>query len=174
MGYIFNYWKGIIDYKGRTTRKEFWIGYFGTQAVVVLAFSALSGLCEFENFSFSSVFLLLFVYGSILIHIPGVCRRLRDAGFSMWVLLLIIIPAGFFVLFILLCMPTEKKKIRKTYDKNVVRPVIRCSICTGEQVAGFKNRTTGEFTDIMIIRSDRDLEAFIQLYQIEEEIPKEY
>lgn len=173
MGYIINYWKGIIDYKGKATRKEFWIGYFGTQAVVFVVFAVLGRLCGSGNTIFSAIFPLLFVYGSMLIHIPAMCRRFRDAGLSMWVFLLIIIPVGIFILLIMLCLPTEKK-IKKTYDRNTLRPVLRCSICTGEQVAGFKNRTTVEFTDIMIIRSERDLEAFIQLYQIKEEISKEY
>lgn len=38
-----------------------------------------------------------------------------------------------------------------TYDKEKQKPVIRCSICTGEQVAGFKDIRTGKFTDIMLI-----------------------
>ena len=33
-----------------------------------------------------------------------------------------------------------RKKVKKqTYDKENLRPVIRSSICTGEQVAGFRN-----------------------------------
>ena len=28
---------------------------------------------------------------------------------------------------------------KKTYDKENLCPVLKCSICTGEQVAGFKN-----------------------------------
>ena len=28
---------------------------------------------------------------------------------------------------------------KKEYDRENLRPLLRCSICTGEQVAGFKN-----------------------------------
>lgn len=67
-----------------------------------------------------------------------------------------------------------KKKIEKrTYDKERQRPTIRCSICTGEQVAGFKDIHTGKFTEIMMIRNPQDLEKFKKLYDIEE-IVKEY
>lgn len=33
----------------------------------------------------------------------------------------------------------HKKTEKKEYDKERLIPVIRCSICTGEQVAGFKD-----------------------------------
>ncbi|RGI35659.1 aspartate dehydrogenase [Coprococcus eutactus] len=45
--------------------------------------------------------------------------------------------------------------------------VIRCSICTGEQVAGFKNRQDGSFVGVMVIKSDDDLEYFKELYGVE-------
>lgn len=49
----------------------------------------------------------------------------------------------------------------------------RSSICTGEQVAGFKNIHTGHFEEVMLIRDDRDLDHFLELYDIEA-ITKEY
>ena len=33
----------------------------------------------------------------------------------------------------------KKRKEVKSYDKENCKPVIKCSICNGEQVAGFKN-----------------------------------
>ena len=33
----------------------------------------------------------------------------------------------------------KKKTVIKTYDKENKKPVIKASICNGEQVAGFKN-----------------------------------
>ncbi len=60
-----------------------------------------------------------------------------------------------------------------TYDKENQRPVIRCSICTGEQVAGFRDIHTGKFTDIMLIRNEKDLQNFKDMYGITE-IGKEF
>ena len=54
------------------------------------------------------------------------------------------------------------------------RPVIRASICTGEQVAGFRDIRTGKFEDVMLIQGEADLEVFRTMYGIREEIPKEY
>ena len=53
-------------------------------------------------------------------------------------------------------------------------PAIRCSICTGEQVAGFKNRETGRFEEVMLLRTPEDLRAFREKYGITGEIEKIY
>ena len=57
---------------------------------------------------------------------------------------------------------------RKTeeYDREKLYPAIRSSICTGERVAGFKNKETGAFTEIMLLSSDKDLDAFKRRYGI--------
>lgn len=59
------------------------------------------------------------------------------------------------------------KKIQKeTYDKENQKPVIRSSICTGEKVAGFKDIQTGKFTEVMLIRDNRDKDVFLEKYDI--------
>ena len=60
-----------------------------------------------------------------------------------------------------------------SYDKENQRPVIRCSICTGEQVAGFKNIHTGKFQEVMLLRGEADLQAFKRRYHLTE-VKKEY
>ena len=63
---------------------------------------------------------------------------------------------------------------KKSYDKDHKKPVLKCSICTGEQVAGFQDIKTGKFEDIMLVRSPRDLETFKETYEITGEITKIY
>ena len=53
-----------------------------------------------------------------------------------------------------------------------MKPVIRASICTGEEVAGFRDIRTGKIEEIMLIRSPEDLERFKEIYEITEEISK--
>ena len=60
------------------------------------------------------------------------------------------------------------------WDPNTQTPAIRCSICTGEQVAGFRDRETGKFTEAALLRTPSDLEAFREKYGITGEIPKFY
>lgn len=61
----------------------------------------------------------------------------------------------------------------KQYDKNDWKPVIKCSICNGEQVAGFKDVHTGRFEEIMLIRNNDDLTAFKKRYGLMD-VSKEY
>ena len=62
------------------------------------------------------------------------------------------------------------RKVKKcSYDRENLRPVIRSSICTGERVAGFKNVHTGKFTEVMLLRNDRDLAEFLHIYDLSEE-----
>ena len=49
-----------------------------------------------------------------------------------------------------------KKVKKKSYDQDAKKPVIRCSICTGEQVAGFKDIQTGKFEEVMLIKNDKE------------------
>ena len=59
------------------------------------------------------------------------------------------------------------------FDPNTQYAVIKSSICTGEQIAGFKNKENGSFTEVLLIKSDKDLEYFKRIYGIED-IKKEY
>ena len=61
------------------------------------------------------------------------------------------------------------------FDRKNQKPVIRSSICTGEQVAGFKDLRTGKFTDIMLVRDHKDMEEFTRKYGISrEEVTREW
>ena len=67
----------------------------------------------------------------------------------------------------------SKPKQTAVYDVETEKPVLKCSICNGEQVAGFKNLHTGVFREIMLIRNPADLQHFKEMYDITEET-KEY
>ena len=62
----------------------------------------------------------------------------------------------------------KKSRAKPDFDKTGKRPVIRASICTGEQVAGFKDPASGRFQELMLIRNDRDFQDFLRQYQVEE------
>ncbi len=48
-------------------------------------------------------------------------------------------------------------------------PVIRCSICTGEQVACMRNRATGQLREVQLLRTRADLEDFCRSYSLDPE-----
>lgn len=68
----------------------------------------------------------------------------------------------------------KKNQIPKyEYNPEKEYAVIRASICTGEQSAGFKDKVTGEFHEIMLIKKESDLDDFKKAFNIEK-IEKEY
>ncbi len=69
----------------------------------------------------------------------------------------------------------RKKNEKQIYDKENQKPIIRSSICTGEKVAGFKDIHTGKFTEVMLIKSDKDMKVFLARYDISaEEVKTEW
>lgn len=69
----------------------------------------------------------------------------------------------------------RKKSSVPPYHTEGKIPVIRSSICTGEQVAGFKDPVSGKFDELMLIRDGRDLDEFLSQYQVkEDEIQREW
>lgn len=69
----------------------------------------------------------------------------------------------------------RKKTTVSTYNKSGKIPVIRSSICTGEQVAGFKDSVSGKSEELMLIRDSKDLSECPHRYQVEEsEIKREW
>ena len=61
----------------------------------------------------------------------------------------------------------KKQQPAVQFDPETQYAVIRSSICTGEKVAGFKNKTDGHFTEVMLIRSAADEEEFKRTYGVE-------
>ena len=69
----------------------------------------------------------------------------------------------------------RKRRDASPYDRTEKIPVIQSSICTGEQVAGFKDAVSGKFEELMLIYGEKDLAGFLSRYQIEEsEIKREW
>ena len=63
----------------------------------------------------------------------------------------------------------RKRKLREEikFDPDMQYAVIRSSICTGEKVAGFKNKKDGHFTEVMLIRSPEDEKRFKKTYGLD-------
>jgi hypothetical protein len=65
-----------------------------------------------------------------------------------------------------------RHKKTKQWDASQWKPVIRVSICTGEETAGFENRKSHVFKEVCLIRNASDLQAFQQEYGIRDPIEK--
>ncbi len=74
-------------------------------------------------------------------------------------------------------MNTSKllKKLRAdfTYDPEHQYAVIKCSICNGEKVAGFKDKADGHFTEVMLIATPEDEALFMSAFGLDS-VKREY
>ncbi len=60
-------------------------------------------------------------------------------------------------------------------DMRRFEAVVIASICTGERRAGFRDRNTGVFKEVMCIRDDRDYEAFLDEFGLSKgDVKEEY
>jgi len=112
--------KHYFDFKGVATRKEYWLFFFFT-----LLFNVILGIIDAATgMSMQGSMGVLGVIFGLLIFVPSMAimvRRLHDAGFSAWWLLLLIVPFGFLVLLILMVLPSklEGNKYRQTLEMSV-------------------------------------------------------
>lgn len=123
MSYFVDMYKRYVDFTGRATRKEFWCAYgiwIAIYLVLYIIAIATGGAGAISGTSGASaigtVFLIIVVIFALASIVPVLAiqvRRLRDAGFQWWVLLLcyvgsILCGIGSLVLLVLLCMPTKE------------------------------------------------------------------
>ena len=70
----------------------------------------------------------------------------------------------------------RKKKVKAPpveFNRETQQAILKCSICTGEQIACFKDKKTGHITEVMLIKNAADLDEFCRMYDLDN-VPKEY
>ena len=125
MQYFLDMYRRYVDFRGRSTRKEFWCAYgiyvaimFVLQIICVTVGGMSYSNGGLETAGMNAVGVI--VYGLTLIielasFIPMLAlevRRLRDAGYKWWILIICYVGTcacgiGAIALLILLCMPTK-------------------------------------------------------------------
>ena len=92
-----NFWKGYVDFKGRSTPSDYWFAY---SAHVLIFFASYLLLAVFERmdsetgssdlFTIGVILLLIFFAYGVAAVLPGIAvtvRRLRDAGYHWHIFL---------------------------------------------------------------------------------------
>ena len=112
------FWKGYVDFEGRSTRTDYWFAYLANMLTVVAfyvllaVFGGIAGATDSSFLAVISLILLLifFAYG-IAACLPGIAvtvRRLRDAGYNWPYIFIAFTPfVGGIILIVLLCKPTK-------------------------------------------------------------------
>ena len=118
------FWKGYVDFTGRSTRSDYWFNVLA-QCLVYLLFSFLlilimilggdSSTYTSDPYSFQMILVYIVLLGigvyalaSLVPSIAIIVRRLRDAGYHWALIFLSLIPyLGGFIIFILTLQPTK-------------------------------------------------------------------
>ena len=66
----------------------------------------------------------------------------------------------------------KKKNDAPACSLTEYEPVLRSSICTGERVACMRSLDTGKLHEVMLIRSDADLDEFCDTYGLQKNAVK--
>ena len=112
------FWKGYVDFEGRSTRSDYWFVYLVNVLITFAYFllqAVFGGLAAATDSSFLAVIslILLFIFFAfgVAAILPGLAvtvRRLRDAGYNWPYIFVAFIPfVGWIILIVLLCKPTK-------------------------------------------------------------------
>jgi len=113
-GAIKRFFVNYVDFRGRASRSEYWWGYLFYELAYISVFilSIVLAVVWSRVAAFSligPVTMLLFYLLVIALAIPmlsSTVRRLHDAGYSGYYLLISLIPAGGIVLIVFLAQPS--------------------------------------------------------------------
>ena len=112
------FWKGYVDFKGRSTPSDYWFAYsahlliFFTWYLLLAVFERMeSETGSSDLFTIGVILLLIFFAYGVAAVLPGIAltvRRLRDAGYNWPYIFIPLIPfVGIFIFIFLLCQPTK-------------------------------------------------------------------
>jgi membrane protein len=113
-----NFFKGYVDFAGRSTRSDYWWIWLGNMIIYIPFFFAYGNAIsnprnESALISLGGTAIIYMVIGLALL-LPGLAltvRRLRDAGFHWALIFIVFIPLGSIVLLVLLAMPTKEAEV---------------------------------------------------------------
>lgn len=114
-----NFFKGYVDFTGRSTRSEYWWIWLTNMILLVPFYSVyFKALANPRNeaalMALGGIAIIYMIFGLALIlpMLALTVRRLRDAGFHWALIFIIFIPmVGPLVLLVLLAMPTKQVEV---------------------------------------------------------------
>ena len=114
-----NFFKGYVDFTGRSTRSEYWWIWLTNMILLVPFYSAYFKVLanprnEAALMALGGIAIIYMIFGLALIlpMLALTVRRLRDAGFHWALIFIIFIPmVGSLALLVLLAMPTKQVEV---------------------------------------------------------------
>ena len=118
-----NFWKGYLNFSGRSTRPEFWCVWLLNMVIFFPVYYSLFTGLEFDNpiiniALFSMYIILLLVEFVPLLAL--IVRRLRDVGIHWAYIFIVFVPLGVITLLVMLAMPSQRfgEKVIENSEKN--------------------------------------------------------
>lgn len=106
------FWIKSFDFAGRTRRIDFWLAFVANilaLILVILIGALIAPVFTGSSGAMPTVLVSLYAIGTVIPNISIQLRRLRDAGFSPWLILLSLAPyIGGVVLLVLYCRGSKK------------------------------------------------------------------
>ena len=123
-----NFFKGYVDFAGRSTRSDYWWIWLGNMIIYIPFFFSYGNAIsnpqdEGALIALGGTAIIYMVIGLALL-LPGLAltvRRLRDAGFHWALIFIVFIPLGSIVLLVLLAMPTKEEATPAISEAQEVR-----------------------------------------------------
>ena len=104
------FWTKAFDFKGRSTRSEYWLGAVLANFIVTVLLLIIVGVStainEYLGLFFNLIY-ILYVLGQIIPSLSICIRRVRDMGKSwQWIFINLIPIVGGIWYIVLLCQPS--------------------------------------------------------------------
>ncbi len=101
------FWTKAFDFKGRTTRSDFWLAYLANVLVYLLLFIIMAGSGQVENPGIFTAIYSLYAFAQIIPNISIAIRRVRDMGKGwQWIFINLLPIVGAIWFLVLLCQPS--------------------------------------------------------------------
>ena len=126
---IKNFFKGYVDFSGRSTRADYWWIWLANIILSIPLYSAYFNVISSEGsegafLALSGLAIIYMIFG-LALFLPGLAltvRRLRDAGFHWALIFVAFVPfVGSIALLVLLAMPTKEEATPAISEAQEVR-----------------------------------------------------
>jgi hypothetical protein len=118
-----NFWKGYLNFSGRSTRPEFWWVWLLNMVIFFPVYYSLFTGLEFDNLIINIALFSMYIILLLVEFVPLlalIVRRLRDVGIHWAYIFIVFVPLGALTLLIMLAMPSQhfREKVIENSEKN--------------------------------------------------------
>ena len=124
-----NFWKGYVNFTGRSTRSEYWWIYFTNLLICLPAYMKYHDAVSTRPYNLEALRSLqamssFYFFLATILMLPSIAvtvRRLRDAGFHWAFIFIALVPiVGPIALIVMLAWPSKKYEDADTEEQDQI------------------------------------------------------